>query len=72
MDEDYSTLSNKDLSDLKELTKKAIDHYDSMINNQDLIKKAGEGYKMELELCKKYTLEDLETIEKEIESRNKK
>ena len=72
MDEDYSTLSNKDLSDLKELTIKAIDHYDSMIKNEDLIKKAGEAYKMELELCKKYTLEDLVTIEKEIESRNKK
>ena len=67
--EDYSTLSNKDLSDLKELNKKAIEHYDSMINNKELIEKAGDSYKMELELCKKYTLEDLEKIEKEIQLR---
>jgi hypothetical protein len=68
-EEDYSTLSNKDLTDLKDLTKKALDHYDSILSNQDILKKEAGSFKMEIELCKKYTLEDYEKIQKEYEKR---
>ena len=70
--DDYTTLSNKDLSDLKKLTQQAVDHYNKVLKSPELMKEEAASVKMEFELCKKYTLMDLEEIEKEIESRNKK
>ena len=65
-DEDYTTFSKKDLLDLKELNLKAIDHYDKILRNPDILKEEYAAYKMEIELCKKYTQEDLHKIENEL------
>lgn len=68
-EDDYTTFSKKDLLDLKELNRKAVEHYDKILRNPEMEKDEHKAYKMEIELCKKYTLEDLEKVDKEIQSR---
>jgi hypothetical protein len=68
--ENYSSLSNKDLLDLKGITEEGLNHYDLILKNLSEQKEEFEVIRKEYELCKKYTLEDYYKIIKEIKSRN--
>ena len=70
-DLDYKTLSNKDLLDLKEVTEQGLRHYDTILKNlHNENKKELELIIKEYELCKKYTLEDYQTLLQEMRGRN--